>query len=189
MRKYRVAKYFAAYAFASMLTGCGYWVQVTTDVEYESIGIGARRGSLKHHSNYGNHTIGKYEHRTSTSCTASFLLSKWGEPDEQSTSGEAVAKWTYYDGMKWVGASPVVILPLPLFVPIGRERISFSIEGNDVIPVIHETTNRAVAYVPFLLENNIIVGRYDFPAGPDDCVFRSKMSPCGRLTSCSRRTP
>lgn len=62
------------------------------------------------------------------------LLEKWGEPDSRSESPEGIELWNYNAGLRWAGAYLlVVIIPLPLGVPVGRNHVTFLIQDELVV--------------------------------------------------------
>jgi hypothetical protein len=104
------------------------------------------------------------------------LLSKWGEPDERSAPIEGVTIWTYYNDLKWIGASPVILFPLPLYIPLGIERINFGVRGKDIEYVKHETSIMSIFFFPISNASDIIVGRFDSATYPNDCIFQKNES-------------
>jgi hypothetical protein len=116
----------------------------TKNFDYKSLGVGPHRGQL---------TIGAATHLPY--CSSSFIADNWGKPDERVRINENTSLWTYYHGLKWVGASPVALIPLPIFAPVGKEKIHFGMQGNNVIYIQHETTQRDVVLLPLLTVYNI----------------------------------
>jgi hypothetical protein len=127
-----------------VVTGCGYVAISTKNFDYKSLGVGPHRGQL---------TIGAATHLPY--CSSSFIADNWGKPDERVRINENTSLWTYYHGLKWVGASPVALIPLPIFAPVGKEKIHFGMQGNNVIYIQHETTQRDVVLLPLLTVYNI----------------------------------
>ena len=143
------------------LPGCGYLVQSNKKVEYQTVALGARRGDLW-----------KGASTDCQPCTEAFLRSNWGEPSNRAIDENGITVWTYNNGLKWVGASPVVIVPLPLFVPSGKEKIQFGIKDGQIKFVKHFTVRRMFLYFPISHDNNITGNLYDSTAPPSGCVFR-----------------
>ena len=55
----------------------------------------------------------------------------WGEPDEVTFRGDGSEIWTYRGGLRWNGVLLlVVVVPVPLLVPVGREQVSLTIRGG-----------------------------------------------------------
>lgn len=139
--------------------------QVTKDVDYDSVAVGLHRGYL-------SRLIAEGTPR----CSSSFLLQKWGEPDVRASLNDDISVWTYHNGLKWVGASPVVILPLPFFVPVGREEINFGIHADRIVFIKHETTKRSFVYLPLIMDSDITVGLYmSYGNGTLGCVFNKEL--------------
>lgn len=74
--------------------------------------------------------------------TSLWLKQHWGEPPHiKPVSTPAQGElWTYSFDRKWCGVIPYIVAPLPLLLPIGRERVVFHIcEGRvakaDVITI------------------------------------------------------
>jgi hypothetical protein len=141
--------------------GCGYMAQVNKKVEYQTVALGPRRGDLW-----------KYAEAGCPTCTEAFLKSNWGEPSSRAVDETGTDVWTYHNGLKWVGASPVVLIPLPLFVPSGKEKIQFGIKNGQITFVKHETVRRMFLYLPIAHDNNITAGLYQGTAPISGCVFK-----------------
>lgn len=77
--------------------------------------------------------VGQGSHGTEH--TSEWLKSNWGSPASVKTvPGSGAERWTYdFTGHCWVGVMPVVIIPIPLMVPMGREKVVFQIEDGRVI--------------------------------------------------------
>ena len=67
--------------------------------------------------------------------TAEWLRSKWGEPASvRIAPAGAVERWTYKSKRQcWFGVMPMVIIPIPLMVPTGHEKIEFVLEAGRVV--------------------------------------------------------
>ena len=66
--------------------------------------------------------------------TSLWLKQHWGEPPHvkrvtTATQGEL---WTYSFDRKWCGAMPCIVVPIPLLLPIGRERVVFHVREGRV---------------------------------------------------------
>ena len=69
------------------------------------------------------------------------LLEEWGEPDSRQHLPGGSEHWTYVAGLRWAGAVIcVVVLPLPLVLPVGRENVTFVIENRLVVGAESNTT-------------------------------------------------
>jgi hypothetical protein len=65
--------------------------------------------------------------------TQESLRARWGEPDEISLVDRESQRWDYLFGYRWNGLGILaVIVPLPLFVPVGREHIYFYFINDEV---------------------------------------------------------
>lgn len=143
------------------LTGCGYMVQVNKRVDYPTVALGTRRGDLYY-----------YSPSDCQPCTEAFLRTHWGEPTDRTVDANGTTVWTYDNGLKWVGASPVVVLPLPLFLPSGQEKVQFGIKEGRIVFVRHDTVRRMFLYLP-IAHNNDITGNLSYTSGPSQgCVFK-----------------
>jgi len=143
------------------LSGCGYISQVNKKVEYQTVALGPHRGDLY-----------QFADSTCQPCTEEYLRSNWGEPTSRSTDESGNAVWSYNNGLKWVGASPVVIIPLPLFVPSGQEKVIFGIRNGRIMYVQHHTVKRTFFYFPITNGNNITGNLYVSTAPPAGCIFK-----------------
>ena len=58
----------------------------------------------------------------------------WGEPDEVAKPGDGSELWTYTGGLRWNGVLLfVVIIPIPLLVPVGREQVTLRFRGGEAV--------------------------------------------------------
>lgn len=58
----------------------------------------------------------------------------WGEPDEITKPGDGSELWTYTGGLRWNGVLLfVVIVPIPLLVPVGREQVTLRFRGGEAV--------------------------------------------------------
>ena len=144
----------------AVTTGCGYLIQVNKRIEYQTIELGRRRGDLWKSGNLGCQV-----------CTENFLISNWGEPSSRTVDSDGITVFTYSNGLRWVGASPVMILPLPLFIPSGKEEIIFGIKDGCILYVRHDTVRRMFFYFPLIADNNITGNIYDANGPSSGCIF------------------
>ncbi len=64
--------------------------------------------------------------------TKESLRARWGEPDEISPIDRENQRWDYLFGHRWNGLGVLaVIVPLPLFLPVGREHIYFYFQNDE----------------------------------------------------------
>jgi len=64
--------------------------------------------------------------------TAEQLRARRGDPDDVERVSGAAERWTYHEGLRWGGVIPIVVIPVPLAVPIGREHVVYTLEGGVV---------------------------------------------------------
>lgn len=141
--------------------GCGFMVQRSSHEEYTSLGIRDQRGELNRYANSPFY------------CDALFLKKHWGAPNKKEPLGEGSEIWTYDNGLQWAGFAPWIIIPIPLFVPVGVERIHFgvSIPDGKVFSVTHDTARRDIFVFPFSQTDIIASVQYTAQPGRLDCRF------------------
>jgi hypothetical protein len=66
--------------------------------------------------------------------SALWLEAHWGQPSHtnQVTGPQQFELWTYNFGRRWCGIMPCIIVPIPLVLPVGRERVVFYIRDGRV---------------------------------------------------------
>ena len=149
------------FMLSAVMSGCGYLAQATKEMDYASISVGETRGELW-----------QYTRTDNKPCTAGFILNNWGKPDV-TTADQGIDIWTYHNGFKWVGGSPVVLIPLPLFVPVGTEKIHFGIKSESVVFIKHDAVQCSFLYVPVDGYNEVIVGVRNHTSGSTGaCAFK-----------------
>src|SRR6185436_8296771 len=63
--------------------------------------------------------------------TSDLVRQDWGAPDQVEVHSDGIERWTYYGGVRWAGVVfCAVVVPIPLFVPVGRERVSIDFRGG-----------------------------------------------------------
>ena len=67
--------------------------------------------------------------------TSAWLQAHWGKPASVSHLGGAVQDeiWTYRFGPIWEGIMPIVVIPIPIALPVGRETVRFVLRDGRVI--------------------------------------------------------
>ena len=66
--------------------------------------------------------------------TAAQLQEFWGHPNHITlVSGSSDELWTYKSRTIWEGVIPVMIIPIPLVLPVTREKVRFTIRDGRVI--------------------------------------------------------
>lgn len=81
-----------------------------------------------------------YSRGTYTVYTSAWLQTHWGRPPRirnvSSGPGLGVGSlWTYRFGPIWEGIVPCLIVPIPLVLPVAREKVSFTIRNGQVVSV------------------------------------------------------
>lgn len=68
---------------------------------------------------------------------AALLRERWGEPFSISTASPSSdgEYWTYRFGPVWYGVIPCVVFPIPLVLPLGREKCIFYVRDGNVVSV------------------------------------------------------
>lgn len=78
-----------------------------------------------------------------------WLEEHWGKPARlvPSSAQGGGDIWTYRFGCLWSGVVAVVVLPIPLALPVGRERVSFLVQDGRVVSakVVRHRTCGAIA--------------------------------------------
>ena len=63
--------------------------------------------------------------------TADQVRQDWGAASETQTCGDGVERWTYFGAIRWKGVLVfAVVLPIPLLIPVGRERVSIDFRNG-----------------------------------------------------------
>lgn len=112
-----------------LVQGCvGIGVQKTQNQDYPNPQISTRACALglKYHG---------AERVDSSTYTAAWLQEHWGKPSRitRDETGSQTETWTYKFGPIWNGVTPVVLVPVPLIVPVGREQIHFVLQDGHVV--------------------------------------------------------
>jgi hypothetical protein len=81
--------------------------------------------------------------------TADQVRRDWGPATEIESRGDGVERWSYYGAMRWNGVLVfAVVLPIPLLVPVGRERVS--IDFRDGVAVAGDAITSEELWSAFL---------------------------------------
>ena len=89
--------------------------------------------------------------RESQKYTKEDVLVLWGEPDSKAVDG-AVEEWRYNrEGLAWAGLIPVVIIPIPLVAPVGKNGVVLSFNGNELIKAKENNREGGMAMCGWLL--------------------------------------
>lgn len=67
--------------------------------------------------------------------TSAWLESHWGKPAaiSRAPAGDAGEVWTYKFDLNWNGTILFLLIPIPLELPIGRERVQLLVRDGQVI--------------------------------------------------------
>ena len=69
--------------------------------------------------------------------TSEWLQKSWGTPYSiRPATGTSDEVWTYRSGPIWVGVVPFVIIPVPLILPVAKEKVRFSLHDGHVVSAI-----------------------------------------------------
>jgi hypothetical protein len=70
-----------------------------------------------------------------TKVTATWLREYWGEPATiRSVSPQTqTERWTYKFSPMWYGIMPCVVIPVPLYLPLAKERVVFMLKEGCVV--------------------------------------------------------
>ena len=105
--------------------------------------------------------------------TSEELLVYWGKPDDISKDEFDNEIWRYEYGVRWNGLLIGLIIPIPLFIPVGHDYIEFSIYNYDVISAFMKDDSG---------ENGFMLFEYHFgirPVGKDDKIQVEKYNTIG----------
>ena len=106
----QVASWIVVAAFGSGCVGAAYLGSHHGEVEFPSVG-----------ADVGDLSEGDAKHVA----TAEVVRRNWGAPDRVETRADGTERWSYYGPLRWKGLLIyAVVLPIPLLVPVGRERAS-----------------------------------------------------------------
>jgi hypothetical protein len=95
--------------------------------------LGTRQGTLeqpwaRRHPMTGQRLVSEWQRSGELAAR-----SAWGEPDARDARPDGSERWTYRAGLRWSGlVLHVVIVPLPLVVPVGRQSVTFTIRDGRV---------------------------------------------------------
>lgn len=83
--------------------------------------------------------------------TSDWLESHWGKPSSVGHVGAAGSEeiWTYKFSPIWQGVMPVVLVPIPIALPLGREKVAFVLRDGCVVSATqsrHQTVGGAVGF-------------------------------------------
>jgi len=85
----------------------------------------------------------------STKCSE--IKSRWGEPNHSSLKGsETTLEYKY--GLVWAGIMPIVLIPIPLALPVGRKSITMICVDDEIIRATGTETGLSAAYCGLISE-------------------------------------
>lgn len=71
------------------------------------------------------------------------VLQAWGEPDAKKVGGE-IEYWIYkQDSLAWAGLIPMVIIPIPLVVPVGKNSVTLGFSGDELVSAVSQDRDGA----------------------------------------------
>jgi hypothetical protein len=116
------------------------------------------------------------------------LKARWGEPDLIRTVDSGTERWDYAFGYRWNGVGVLaVIVPLPLFLPVGREHIYFFFEKDLVMRAEIFTDDFRLYAACFLFF--IHADTPSCEAGTTDRVVRNKLLDVSKPKTGNDRQP
>lgn len=119
-----------------LLQGCvgvGVWSKERTTINNPSISEAARLD-------------GVMRGREGLDYTAPWLQSHWGAPKSISPGSAASEElWTYQFKQCWCGVIPMVVIPIPLVLPAGHEKVVFMVRDGRVISAQRVESHRSGA--------------------------------------------
>lgn len=77
--------------------------------------------------------------------TKSQLLGAWGAPNNVTRNGDIEYLQYKQRGLAWAGIVPVVIIPLPLVVPVGKNGVIFGFNNEQLISVKSQSRHGILA--------------------------------------------
>jgi hypothetical protein len=88
-----------------------------------------------------------------TPMRAEDLVATWGTPDRKAALDGGAERWDYHSsGLLWSGVIPMlVIIPVPLVLPTGRESASFTVRDGVVTAADIVTGDEATALAGFIV--------------------------------------
>ena len=63
------------------------------------------------------------------------VLKAWGEPDSKKIK-RGVEYWRYEQGLAWAGLIPVLVVPVPLVLPVGKNSATLAFSGDELVSAV-----------------------------------------------------
>lgn len=77
--------------------------------------------------------------------TKQAIREAWGEPDKISNN-DKYEVWRYdQGGFAWAGIIPILIIPIPLIAPVGKNSVTFNFNGDELASVSSEKREGGIA--------------------------------------------
>jgi hypothetical protein len=104
---------------------------------------------------YWPHQRETFDATNSVVYSAAWLEAHWGKPASitHAGSGHPDEIWTYRYGVIWEGIQAMVLVPIPIALPVGREEIRFVLQDGQVVSVARN-------------ESRTVGGAYGYSIGP-----------------------
>ena len=107
------------------------------------------------------------EGRTGMPATREQVTSHWGPPDEVERIGDHEERWTDDGALRWNGIMlALVIVPVPLIVPVGHDRVTFVVRDDRIVEAEVLTEDEAAALLGVNIVNpgpcySLSLGRFE----------------------------
>lgn len=73
------------------------------------------------------------------------VIEIWGKPDNKEVRG-SVEYWRYkQEGLAWAGVIPMIVIPIPLVVPVGRNSVTLGFNGNELVSATSQYRDGSLA--------------------------------------------
>ena len=73
------------------------------------------------------------------------VVEAWGQPDSKDLIGNT-EYWQYkQDSLAWAGIIPMVVIPIPLVVPVGKNSVTLGFAGDELISATSQDREGSLA--------------------------------------------
>jgi hypothetical protein len=79
------------------------------------------------------------------------IKSRWGDPNNTSLNGNETTL-VYKQGLVWAGVMPIVVVPIPLALPVGRKNTTLICVDDAIIRATGTETGLSAAYCGVISE-------------------------------------